>query len=102
MIIKDLKDKLIDKRKSNTATKKSSALLEKEYRACETVVTMVEEEKARPKIHVKDMREVIDLTETDKQTTHKNIPGAVQGCKECGYPCKTQHDIELHMKKTPK
>ena len=44
------------------------------------------------------MRDVIDLTESDKQSTPTNLPNAVQDCTDCGYPCKTMHDLELHMK----
>ena len=96
-IIKDLKEQLIHERKAHTATKKSYELLEKEYRACETVVTVVEEEKERLKIHVKDLKGVIDLTEIDKNTVITSLIKGTYDCEECEYPCKSRDDMELHM-----
>ena len=59
---------------------------------------MVEEEKERLKTNAKDMRDVIDLSESDKQSTPTNLPNAIQDCTDCGYPCKTIHDLEVHIK----
>ena len=70
----------------------------KEYRACDTVVTMVEEEKERLKIHVKDLKGVIDLTEIDTNTVNTSLTKGTYNCEECEYPCKTRDDMELHMK----
>ena len=97
-IIKDLKVKLINERKAHTATKKSYESLQKEYKACETVVTLVEEEKERLKIHVKDLKGVIDLTETDNKTAHTSPTKGSHNCEECGFPCKSRNDLELHVK----
>ena len=87
MIIKDLKMKPITERKAHIATKKSYELLEKEYRACESVVIMVEEEKERLKTNVLDLlkQNIIELcslrriTNSDKylkwlkKQTNKNV-----------------------------
>ena len=62
------------------------------------MVTLVEEEKERLKIHIKDMKTVIELTDKENETTHTNMINTVQDCKECGYPCKTIGDLEVHVR----
>ena len=76
-------------------------MLEKEYRACESVVAVIQEENTRLKIENKDWKAVVKLKETDStQNSIDKVPeNILHMCKECDYPFNEQLHLDTHMKK---
>ena len=104
-LIINLRKQLNIERKARKETNIAYETLEKEYRACETVLTVVQEENSRFKITIKDLKLDKELTEAKKNEINtvvtnpdNNKEGNIE-CKDCGYPCMYNEKLEIHVKK---
>ena len=97
--IKDLKQQLLIEKKANRQKSQEYDILEKEYRACEAVVSVIQEESERLKINNKDLRATVQLTQSNTTVISQNTTEAEYMCKECGYPFRTKIQLDIHMKK---
>ena len=70
--------------------------MEKEYRACESVVAVIKEENTRLKINNKDLKAVIDLTDPEvvKSSEVEKPEEESLKCKECEYSFNDQ--LQIH------
>ena len=104
-IIKDLRQQLTAERKAKKDANMAYESLEKEYRACETVLGVVQEENSRFKINIKDLKLEKELKEAElnKSTSNFNQPSTIDDnsndCIECGYPFKDKDKLNTHIKK---
>ena len=98
-VINSLKNQLNMEKKANRQTSHAYESLEKEYRACESIVTILQEENERYRINNKDLKEYIKLTESKTNINTENVDKENHQCKECGYPFKEKLQLDTHMEK---
>ena len=102
-IIKDLRQQLGVERKAKKDANTAYETLEKEYRACETILGVVQEENSRFKINIKDLKLEKELKEAEinGSSSPSNNQGTTENndCRECGYPLKEKSQLDTHNKK---
>ena len=106
-MIKDLTAKLKAEKKTNQESQKSAELLEKEYKACAAVLTVVQEENERFKIQIRDMKSITKLADLLKKDNvhlptealmNKNVSNS-HTCEICEYPFTTKIQLDSHLQK---
>ena len=100
-IIQDLKQQLSMEKRAKNEASHAYVSLEQEYRACESVVSVIQEENTRLKIENKDLKTVLKLNkaESNQNSPEKELDNGIHMCKECGYPFNQQLQLDMHMKK---
>ena len=104
-LIKELQQQINREKKASKEVKTAYETLEKEYRACEQVLSIVQEENSRFKIAMKDMKSLNDLKDTEK---NKNVSKVCQTdidksvnyqCEHCDFPFRDKLKLNLHVNK---
>ena len=105
-IINRLKSQLTKEIRDHKETKRAYATLEKQYKDCEGELKNTQEEKERQNFFANDLHEIVELSNvTVPEPPEPELPDGDTdmcedlSCKQCGYPFKDKHEMNLHIEK---